>query len=93
MTTWARGAAGLFIVLALGCNPGPKLTLERFEQVHEGMTTDEVKALLGEPTTTRTASLPILGSVTRYVYDQDGSHAELIFRDGRLRAKAGHLDR
>jgi len=99
MTIPTRGAMLLFLGLALAslacnaCNVGPKLTQAHFEQIHEGMTTAEVKALIGEPTGTLSASLPILGSVTRYTYDDGKSHAELVFRDDRLRVKTGSIGR
>jgi hypothetical protein len=87
------GVAASLLGLALACGAGPGLTPDHFEQIRQGMTTAEVKALLGEPTRVHDRSIPVIGTVTTYVYDDGKSHAELVFRRGHLRLKTGDVGR
>lgn len=79
------------LALALACGAGPKLTQANLEQVKDGMTTAQVKALLGEPTKVNTTSLPVLGTVTTYEYKTDKADVELHFRDDQLKVKIGSI--
>jgi SmpA/OmlA family protein len=78
------------LCLALsGC--GPKLTPQNLDKVKVGMSTAQVKDLLGEPNRVDTTSLPLLGTVTRYFYRTDSSEVTLVFRNDTLRVKRGSL--
>ncbi len=84
---------GLVVALAfaLACSPGPRLTPANLEQVKDGMTTSQVKALLGEPTAVSTHSLPVLGDVTTYEYKTDKADVEIHFRNDQVRVKIGEV--
>ena len=85
-----RIAAALLCALALSC-AGAKLTQENFEQVKDGMTTEQVKDLLGEPSKIDTASLPIVGTVTVYHYTTESSEATVMFHEDKVQMKAGSV--
>jgi hypothetical protein len=67
------------------------LTRASFDKVTNGMTMEEVKKLLGEPTSVETASVPILGTVTRFGYKTEKGEASVIFRDNQVQSKAGSI--
>ena len=89
-TRFARLVATCAVaVLLAAC--GPKLTPENLAKVHNGMTTAEVRAILGTPTETGTREVPILGKLDRMTYRQGSSEVNLLFRDDRLEIKSGEL--
>lgn len=79
------------LALTLACGAAPKLTPANLEQVKDGMTTAEVKSLLGEPTAVSTRSLPVLGDVTTYEYKTDKADVEIHFRNDQVRVKIGEV--
>lgn len=83
--SWAQAAALLLILVACG----GKLTQQSFEQVQNGMTAEQVKELLGEPTTTNAATVPLLGTVTTYTYKTEKSEVTVIFHNDKLATKTG----
>jgi len=65
-----------------------KLTQNNLEKVHNGMTTDEVKAILGEPTSSKTGSF--LGqSGTEFLYHTDKSDVKIDFVNDKVIATSG----
>jgi outer membrane protein assembly factor BamE (lipoprotein component of BamABCDE complex) len=65
-----------------------KLTQDNLEKVHNGMTTDEVKAILGEPTSSSSGSF--LGqSGTEYLYHTDKSDVKIDFVNDKVIATQG----
>jgi SmpA / OmlA family len=84
-------ALGFALLLGLACGVGPSLTPATLEQVKDGMTTAEVKSLLGEPTAVSTHSLPVLGDVTTYEYKTDKADVEIHFRNDQVRVKIGEV--
>jgi hypothetical protein len=89
-------AALLALLLACGlvfgaCGAKPQLTPENLDKVKDGMTTAQVKAVLGEPTAVKTVTLPMLGTVTTYEYKTDKADVDLHFRDDQLRVKIGSV--
>lgn len=88
MMNLATGIQMLFLMLMLvAC--GGKLTAESFEKVKEGMTAEEVKTLLGQPTETSTASIPIIGDVTTYKYKTEKSEVTITLHQDKVKLKAG----
>jgi hypothetical protein len=67
------------------------LSRASFDKITNGMTVEEVKKILGEPTSVETVSVPILGTVTRYGYKTDKGEASVIFRDNQVQSKAGSI--
>jgi hypothetical protein len=83
-------ASSCVILLSLvAC--GGSLTRANFDKVSNGMPVEEVKKLLGEPTSVETLSVPILGTVTRYGYKTEKGEASVILRDDRVQSKAGSI--
>jgi outer membrane protein assembly factor BamE (lipoprotein component of BamABCDE complex) len=65
-----------------------KLTQDNLEKVHNGMTTADVKALLGDPTSSSSGSF--LGqSGTEYVYHTDKSDVKIDFVNDKVIATSG----
>ncbi len=65
-----------------------KLTQDNLEKVHNGMTTDEVKATLGEPTSSSSGSF--LGqSGTDFLYHTDKSDVKIDFVNDKVIATSG----
>ena len=65
-----------------------KLTQDNLSKVHNGMTTDEVKALLGEPTNSSSGSF--LGqSGTEFTYHTDKSDVKIDFVNDKVIATSG----
>jgi len=65
-----------------------KLTQDNLEKIHNGMTTDEVKAILGEPTSSGTGgALGITG--TTYTYHTDKSDVKVTFVNDKVIATEG----
>jgi len=72
---------------------GAKLTQENFDKVKVGMPSKEVKNLIGEPNQIDTISVPLLGSVTRYVYkpEQGQGEVSLLLREDVVQSKIGSI--
>ncbi len=65
-----------------------KLTEDNLEKVHNGMTTDEVKALLGDPTSSSSGNF--LGqSGTEFIYHTDKSDVKIDFVNDKVIASSG----
>lgn len=67
-----------------------KLTEANLQKIHTGMTTDEVKAILGEPTTKESGSM--LGiSGTTYTYHTDTSDVKITFVNDKVMTTEGEF--
>jgi hypothetical protein len=66
-----------------------RLTEDNLQKVHNGMTTTDVKAILGEPTSSQTGSALGLVSGTTYVYHTDTSDVKITFVDDKVIATSG----
>ena len=66
-----------------------KLTEDNLEKVHNGMTTDEVKAILGEPTSSQTGNALGIISGTTYIYHTDKSDVKITFVNDKVIATEG----
>jgi SmpA/OmlA family protein len=76
--------AALFLVAA--CS---RLTEDNLQKVHNGMTTDEVKAILGEPTSSDTSSALGIISGTTYTYHTSSSDVKITFVNDKVIATEG----
>ncbi|OGB95008.1 MAG: hypothetical protein A2Z31_05900 [candidate division NC10 bacterium RBG_16_65_8] len=79
------GATALLVSLLLvGC--GSKITQENFDKVHAGMSQEEVKAILGDPTESSGASIgPISGGT--WVWKTGEATIVIQFVSGKVLAK------
>jgi uncharacterized protein YycO len=90
--TQAVKVSAIFLVILtslIACSGS--LTRVNFDKVTNGMAVEEVKKLLGEPTSVETVSLPLLGNVTRFGYKTEKGEASVIFRDNQVQSKAGSI--
>ena len=77
----------LFAVMSvMSCS---RLTEDNLQKVHNGMTTADVKAILGEPTSSSTGSALGLVSGTKFVYHTDKSDVTISFVDDKVIATEG----
>ncbi len=68
------------VVALVGCS---KLTQDNLSKVHNGMTSADVKALLGEPTSSQSGSF--LGqSGTEFIYHTDKSDVKIDFVNDKV---------
>jgi hypothetical protein len=84
-------ALGIFLSVVLaGC--GSKLTPVNFERVRDNMSPKQVKEILGNPTSTETSTMPIIGTeIMTYKYRDKKAEAEIIFRDNKMSVKSGNF--
>jgi outer membrane protein assembly factor BamE (lipoprotein component of BamABCDE complex) len=80
-------AVGVIIMLT-ACS---RLTEDNLQKIHNGMTTDDVKAILGEPTSSETGSALGLVSGTTYVYHTDKSDVKITFVNDKVIATEGNF--
>lgn len=68
--------------------PVVKLTKENVGKIHDGMTIDEVKAILGPPTETKTGNIPTPPGITvsgiTHVYRNGETLLSITFVDGKV---------
>jgi len=72
-------------VLLTACS---QMTEANLEKIHNGMTTDEVKAILGEPTDSQTKSMLGISSTT-FSYHTGSSNVAITFIDNKVIATEG----
>jgi outer membrane protein assembly factor BamE (lipoprotein component of BamABCDE complex) len=82
----------LLLTLVLALAACSKLTEDNLEKIHNGMTTADVKAILGEPTSSQTGSALGLISGTTYVYHTDKSDVKISFIDDKVVATQGDFN-
>jgi len=84
-------SALLASVLVVGC--GSKVTQENYDKIQAGMTREDVKAILGEPTESSGASIGTI-SGDSWVWKKDGTVITIQFVGGKVLAKQfGHKAR
>ncbi len=80
----------LAIALALLLTACSKLTEVNLQKIHNGMTTAEVKTILGDPTDTQTGS--VLGiSGTTYLYHTATSDVKITFLNDKVISTDGEF--
>jgi hypothetical protein len=89
--TWCKAASRFFLamvlVLALGAC-GSKLTDENLAKVKNGMSSQQVKSILGKPT--RTDKGKILGlEGTTYYYETGDAEVQISFLNDEVTVKLG----
>jgi hypothetical protein len=76
------------ILLLTACS---KLTEDNLQKIQPGMTTAEVKAILGEPTSSQTGNMLGLVSGTTYVYHTDKSDVKISFVNDKVVTTEGNF--
>ena len=83
--------AALSLALA-GCGGGSPLTLnqENLDKVQNDMSQNDVRAILGAPTESKTDPIPIVGGTqTTYTYRNDKSEVVIVFKNDMVKEKHG----
>ena len=75
-------------LLVMACS---RLTEANLQKIHPGMTTAEVKAILGEPTSSKTGNMLNIISGTTYIYHTANSDVEINFVDDKVVATSGEF--
>ena len=81
----------LFVAVALALAACSKLTEDNLQKIHNGMTTSDVKAIVGEPTSSSTGSALGIVSGTTYLYHTDTSDVKITFVDDKVIATEGEF--
>ena len=76
------------VLLVTACS---KLTETNLQKIHNGMTPDEVKAILGDPTSSQTGSALGIISGTTYIYHTDTSDVKVTFMNDKVIATEGEF--
>jgi len=86
-------AVSAMVVLS-GCGGGSPLSLTQanVDKIHEGMTSTEVKALLGSPNDSKTEPIPIVGGTkTTLVYANKNDRVVIILKNDTVQTKEAHF--
>lgn len=89
----------LILSLALtACGGGSPLTLtqENLDKVQKDMSPSDVKAILGNPTSSSSKPIPIVGGTeTDYVYSnsRNGTEVTIIFKNDKETEKTGTFNK
>ena len=89
-----RRCGGIFLALGAalflaGCSS--KLTEANLQKIHNGMSPAEVKAILGEPTSSETSNALGIFSGTNYVYHSKTSDVKISFLNDKVIATEGEF--
>ena len=76
---------GLFVILGACVS---KINQENYEKIQKGMTSEEVKAILGEPTESKLASIGGLVSGTSAVWKGGGMTIDIKFLNNKVQLKS-----
>jgi hypothetical protein len=76
------------ILLLTACS---RLTEDNLQKIHNGMTPAEVKAILGDPTSSQTGSALGIVSGTTYIYHTSSSDVKITFLNDKVIATEGEF--
>jgi len=83
--------AAVSLVL-IGCGGGSPLTLnqQNLDKIKDGMSTTDVRGILGAPTESRDEPIPLVGGTkTTYVYRNEKSEVTIVFKNDQEQSKQG----
>ena len=81
-----------FILTACGGGSPLTLTQENLDKIHDGMSSAEVKSILGSPTESKSEPIPIVGGTkTTYVYSNREDHVTIVLKNDTVQSKEGHF--
>jgi outer membrane protein assembly factor BamE (lipoprotein component of BamABCDE complex) len=81
-------------LLLVGCGGGSSLTLtqENLDKVQNDMSQNDVRNIFGAPTESKTDPIPIVGGTeTTYVYRNDKSEVDIVFKNDHVTEKHGNF--
>ncbi len=83
---------GLVSLALIGCGGGSPLTLnqQNLDKIQDGMSTADVRGILGAPTESRDEPIPVVGGTkTTYVYRNSKDEVTIIFKNDQEQSKQG----
>lgn len=87
------GLLAIFAISTLGaCHSGPMntLTQENLDKIQTDMSSQQVKAILGEPTESKSEPIPIVGGTkTTYIYSTDKDRIVVVLKNDTVQTKEG----
>jgi hypothetical protein len=92
----ALAALGLTLVGLSGCGGGSPLTLteDNYNKIQDKMSEDDVKAILGAPTSTDSKPIPIVGGTETtdiWTNPSSGDTVTVIFKNNQEDSKTSHF--
>ncbi len=70
--------------------PAAALTQANLDRVQDDMSQSEVEAIFGQPTSSQSMPIPIVGGTqTTYNYQSGGSAVTIIFKNNQVKQKSG----
>jgi hypothetical protein len=91
--TLIMGLLALFTITTLdACKSGPlsTLTQQNLDRVQPDMSAEQVKAILGEPTASKTEPIPIVGGTkTTYTYTNNQDQVVIVLKNDKVQTKEG----
>lgn len=76
------------------CGGGSPLTLTQanLDKIQDGMSANEVKTILGNPTDSKSEPIPIVGGTkTTYVYTNKEDRVVIVLKNDTVQSKEGHF--
>jgi hypothetical protein len=84
--------AALSLLAACGGGSPVTLTQANLDKIHEGMSSAEVKSVLGAPTDSKSEPIPIVGGTkTTYMYNNQDSSVTIVLKNDTVQSKEGHF--
>jgi hypothetical protein len=83
---------GTLSLALVGCGGGSPLTLNQgnLDKVHDGMSTADVRGILGAPTESKDEPIPLVGGTkTTYTYRNNSSEVDIVFKNDQEQSKTG----
>ncbi len=81
-------------ILLPACSGTSSVTLnqDNFNKIHDDMSQAEVRAILGEPSDSKTDPIPLVGGTqTTYSYHNDTSYVVIVFKNDQVKEKHGNF--
>ena len=89
------GCMGILMASCLnGCGGGSPVTLTQanLDKIMPGMSSADVKQILGEPNESKSEPIPIVGGTkTTYVYQNNQSHVVIVLKNDTVQTKEGNF--
>jgi hypothetical protein len=76
------------------CGGGSPITLTQanLDKIQPDMSSKDVKAILGEPTESKSEPIPIVGGTkTTYIYANNDSRVVIVLKNDNVQTKEGHF--
>jgi hypothetical protein len=95
MKTLRHFATALAMLVLAACNAASvTLTQDNLDKIQEGMSSAQVKSILGSPTDSKSEPIPVVGGTKlTYIYEHDGDRAVIVLKNDTVQSKEGHFSK